>query len=132
MTITRTVPREQWRRVLDDLSRLHAGATVRLQVLDESQGPTAYGGALRLVGLTSDGGAGRESISAILEASAVAHVTHIIDSPSAVHVELLWEPRTANIQVTTADGSRTLICLGPPVLADGLRRTGGAAGGAAF
>jgi hypothetical protein len=121
MIITRQVPQDQWRRVLDDLSRVHAGATVRLQVLDD-QGLKFYGDALRLVGLASDGVAGRESISAMLEAGPNAHLTHVVDSPCAMHVEQQWEPRTANIQVTGKDGRRTLICLGPPVLADGGRK----------
>jgi hypothetical protein len=121
MTITRQVPQDQWRKVLDDLSRVHAGATVRLQVLDD-QGLKVYGDALRLVGLASDGLAGRESISAILEAGPNVHLTHVVDRPCAMHVERQWEPRTANIQVTEDDGRRTVICLGPPVLADGGRK----------
>ena len=122
MIITRELPRDRWRRVLDDLSRLHGGATVQLQVLDEEHGVHAYGGTLRLVGLASDGLAGREAISATLEAGAGVHLTHTIDNPRTVRIELLWESRTANIQITDADGRPTLICLGPPLLADGVER----------
>jgi len=117
MRITREVPREQWRRVLDDLSRLHAGAAVRLQVLDHEQGVQTYGEPFRLVGLTSDGEAGCASIAAIL--GGAAHLTHIIEHPRALHVELRWEARTASVQVTEADGTRTVISLGPPVLSGG-------------
>ncbi len=121
MIITREVPRNRWRHALDDLSRVHAGAAVQLQVLDDEHGVQAYGDGLRLVGLSSDGPRDRESISAILQAGGT-HLTHTIDRPRVVRLEQLWEPRTAAIQVTDADGRRTLICLGTPVLADGVRR----------
>lgn len=116
MVITKDVPRARWRRALDDLSRVHAGAPVLLTVLDEEHGLQTHGGDLRLVGLTSDGQAGSESIVAMLAGG--SHVTHIIDHPSSVHVELLWESRTANVQIVDQDGRRTLICLGAPVLAN--------------
>jgi hypothetical protein len=114
MVVTREIPPPQWRRVLDDLSRVHEGASVRLLVLDDDHGPQTHGETFRLAGLTSDGGPGRESISAILAGS--AHVTHIIDRPRSLHVERRWESRTANVQVVDGNGTRTLISLGPPVL----------------
>jgi hypothetical protein len=119
MVITREVPRVLWRRTLDDLSRLHAGAPVHLTVLDDEHGLQIHGNDFRLVGLTSDGAAGSESIAAILAGD--AHVTHIIDHPRSLHVELLWESRTANVQIADRDGRRTLICLGAPVLQGALK-----------
>ncbi len=113
MIVTREIPPPQWRRVLDDLSRVHEGADVRLIVLNDEQGPQTHGEAFRLAGLTADGGPGLESISAILAGS--THVTHIIDRPRSVHVERRWESRTATIQVVDRNGIRTLISLGPPV-----------------
>ena len=102
MVVTQEIPPTQWRRVLDDLSRLHEGADARLIVLDDDHGVQTHGRTFRLAGLTSDGSPGLESISAILAGS--AHVTHIIDRPRSLHVERRWEPRT-------------LISLGPPVVA---------------
>jgi len=116
MVITREIPRAQWRRVLDDLSRLHAGAPVHLVVLDDEHGPQTHGDTFTLVGLTSDGQTGSESIAVILARG--AHVTHIIEHPCALHVELLWESRTANLQIVAAGGTRTVISLGAPVLAE--------------
>jgi hypothetical protein len=116
MVVTREIPPPQWRRVLDDLSRVHAGASVRLIVLDAEQGPQTHGETFRLAGLVADGAPGRESISAILAGS--THVTHIIDRPRSLHVERQWESRTANVQVVDSNGTRTLISLGPPVLPD--------------
>lgn len=115
MVITREIPRAQWRRFLDDISRLHAGAPARLVVLDAEQGVQTHGDTFRLVGLTSDGDAPYASIAAMLDGG--AHITHLIDHPESMHVELSWESRTANIQITADDGTRTLIHLGPPVLA---------------
>src|SRR5687767_9441013 len=69
MVVTREIPPPQWRRVLDDLSRVHDGADVRLVVLDQEHGLQAHGQAFRLAGLTSDGEPGFESISAILAGS---------------------------------------------------------------
>jgi hypothetical protein len=120
MMITKEVARPMWRRVLDDLSRLHAGAPVRLEVLDGDNGIHSHGDDFRLVGLTSDGREGSEVISAILARG--AHLTHIIDQPQSMHLELLWESRTANVQIADAHGTRTLIHLGAPVFAD-KRRT---------
>jgi hypothetical protein len=116
MVITKEVPRSSWRRVLDDLSRLHLDATARLMVLDAEHGVQSHGDAFRLVGLTSDGDAGSESIVAILALPGGAHVTHSITGPRRLHLELLWETRTANVQIADANGTRTLICLGAPVL----------------
>lgn len=116
MVITREVPRTSWRRVLDDLSRAHAGASVTLTVLDDEHGLQSHGDTFRLVGLTADGETGSESIAAILALARGAHVTHIIADPRCLHLELLWESRTANLQIADANGRRTLICVGPPVL----------------
>jgi hypothetical protein len=124
MVVTREIPPPQWRQVFDDLSRVHAGATVRLIVLDDDHGLQTHGEAFRLAGLTSDGGPGLESISVILAGS--THVTHIIDRPRSVHVERRWESSTASVQVIDRSGIRTLISMGPPVLSD---VTGGAATG---
>lgn len=116
MLITREIPRPVWRRFLDDISRLHAGATARLVVLDAEQGVQSYGDTFTLVGLTSDGTAARGSIVAMLGGR--AHITHLIDDAVSLHVELSWETRTATLQITAGDGTRTLIHLGPPVLPD--------------
>jgi hypothetical protein len=116
MVITREIPRSVWRRCLDDISRLHAGATARLVVLDAEQGVQTHGDTFRLVGVTSDGDATHGSIAAMFGGR--SHITHLIEDPVTVHVELSWEARTANIQVTAGDGTRTLIQLGPPVLPD--------------
>ncbi|MEO5823017.1 MAG: DUF5335 family protein [Vicinamibacteraceae bacterium] len=114
MVITREIPRDRWRRVLDDLSRVHAGTSVRLVVLDGEHGMQTHGDVFALAGLSSDGEAGCESFSAML--SGAAHVTHFINHPRSLHVELLWESRTANLQIVDGDGIRTLISLGPPLL----------------
>jgi hypothetical protein len=95
---------------------LHAGAAVGLLVLDAEHGIQSHGDTFTLVGLTSDGRAGAESIAAILARG--AHVTHIIEHPRSLHVELLWESRTVNLQVVAEDGTRTVITLGPPVLGE--------------
>lgn len=123
MIVTRDVPRAEWRRVLDDLSRLHAGAAVTLQVLDVDQGRQMHGEGFTLVGLTADGGASDPSIAAILAGR--SHLTHLVEHARRLHVQALWENRTASVDITQADGTRTLICLGPPVLPDG-RRPGAA------
>lgn len=131
MVITREIPRSVWRRFLDDISRVHAGATARLVVLDTDQGVQSYGGTFTLVGLTSDGDATRGSIAAMLGGR--SHITHLIYDPVSMHIELSWEARTANIQVTAGNGRRTLIQLGPPVLPDARQRellVGAAAPGA--
>jgi hypothetical protein len=121
MVVTRQVPRAQWRVALDDLSRVHAGAAVRLVVLDDEQGVRSHGESFRLAGLTADGGgADGEAIAAILIGP--SHVTHIIDRPCSLQIERCWESRTASVQIVDRDGVRTLITLGPPVL-------GGSAGG---
>lgn len=114
MVITREIPRPVWRRVLDDISRLHAGASARLEVLDAEQGVQTHGDAFTLVGLTADGDATHGSIAAMFGGR--AHLTHLIDDPVSMHIELSWESRTANVQITGADGTRTLVHLGPPVL----------------
>lgn len=119
MLITREIPRSVWRRFLDDISRLHAGATARLVVLDAEQGVQSHGDSFTLVGLTSDGEATHGSIAAMLGGR--AHLTHLIDDPVAMHIELSWETRTATLQITGGDGTRTLIHLGPPVLPDARR-----------
>ena len=128
MVVTREIPPPQWRRVLDDLSRVHEGAAARLIVLDDEHGVQTHGEAFRLAGLTSDGSAGLESISVILAGS--THVTHIIDRPRSVHVERRWESSTASVQVIDRRGIRTLISLGPPVLPDVIGRVTTAAGAA--
>ena len=122
MVVTREIPPPQWRRVLDDLSRVHDGSDVRLVVLDDDHGLQAHGPTFRLAGLTSDGRPGFESISAIL--AGPTHVTHIIDRPRSLHVERRWESRTATVQIIDRNGRRTLIALGPPVLPGAARATG--------
>ena len=122
MVITKEVPRPRWRGFLDDLSRLHAGAAARLVVLDREQGVQTHGDTFRLVGLTGDGDALHTSIAAMFDGR--SHITHLIDHPAAMHIELSWETRTATLQITAGDGTRTLIYLGPPVLPEASRHDG--------
>jgi hypothetical protein len=119
MIVTREVPRVEWRSVLDDLSRLHAGATASLEVLDAEHGLQTHGDGFTLLGLSADGATGGP-IAAILAGR--AHLTHLIEHPRAMHVETLWEQRTANLNIAQADGTRTIIRLGPPVLPRGRDR----------
>ena len=129
MIITKEVPPSQWRRTLDDLSRLHGGSAVQLMVLDDDGGPQVHGAGFTLGGLTADGDGGAGSIAAIL--SGPASVTHIVDRPRTLHLEMSWESRTANLQITDASGTRTLISLGPPVLPERVRAPGRRTAGAA-
>jgi hypothetical protein len=119
MIVKRDVPPAEWRRVLDDLSRLHAGAVVTLEVLDVEQGRQTHGEGFTLVGLTADGGGSDPSIAAILAGR--SHLTHLVEHARRLHVQALWETRTASVDITQADGTRTFIRLGPPVLPDGRR-----------
>jgi hypothetical protein len=130
MVITREIPRPQWRRLLDDLSRVHAGAAVHLLVLDDACGPETHGDDFRLIGLTADGPPGAEAIAAIMAGR--TRVTHIIDRPQSLLLEQLWETRTANVQIVDSGGTRTVISLGPPVVVDAPRRRRSRAAGVAL
>ena len=121
MVITREIPRGRWRQVLDDLSRVHAGAAVLLEVLDEEGGLQTHGPGFRLVGLTADGEPGAESIAVIIDGR--TRLTHLIAHPCSLTIEQLWESRTAHLQVADASGARTLISLGAPIVAGGRPRS---------
>jgi len=112
---TREISRDQWKPFLDELSRLHLGQKVRLEVLSDGVGVRTEARDLPLLGICTDrDGIGRDLIEVILGDSPAAHLTHPVVSPAWVHASE-DEAGLSALQIVAADGSKTMIHFGRPV-----------------
>ena len=85
--LAREIPREQWNKFFDDFSKQHEGWVVTLEVLDPDIGDQDQAEGLPLSGISADLKDRESRVEIIVggkpEGKPEAHLTHIINRPSA-------------------------------------------------
>lgn len=100
--------RRDWTSRLDELSRIHEGWLVSLDITAPSNGAQRQFRQWPLVGITaepSDGG----TISIAVAEPTGAHLTHMIHSPSRVFVEKTDAGADAALEIESADGTTEVL-----------------------
>jgi len=80
----RSIPREAWREFLDEFSRTHEEWLVDVSTFEPDRGVQLIVHDRPLRGITLDG----DRIAIGLDGGAETHLTHVIEHPDALNVEL--------------------------------------------
>jgi Family of unknown function (DUF5335) len=103
------IPRNEWSKRFDELSRKHEGWLVSLDIdMAEAPGAQREFRLLPLVGITAEP-AGGGTITISVAEPAGDQVTHTIHSPTRVSIEKTQTGANAALQVESADGTKAVL-----------------------
>jgi Family of unknown function (DUF5335) len=101
---SREIPRDSWRRELDDFSRRHEGCVARVSITTADGKAHTEARDLPLQGVSSD--SPRSSAIAIeLGDRPDDHLTHEVNSPVSVSIEGGGQRDEAALRIKSADGT---------------------------
>ena len=110
---TREIPSHEWVPFLDQFSRRHQGAQVAIEVFGESLGALREAASLPLVGVSVDliDGGDNEQIEVMAGGPAGPHLLHAVTRPSGIQLAQDERGEDQALQITSADGTSTLLRL---------------------
>ena len=111
---TEEIPREQWSSFLDAFSRQHEGWLATLEVFDKTIGAQAEAEELPFEGISFDNGKSGSII--IMLGDLPDHVTHTIEQPRHLWLQLTPQGADAALEIQAADESNTLLRFRSPML----------------
>lgn len=114
-TETKEIPFDRWPAFFEQFSRAHRGQASQVRTADTSVGFQANAQDLPFIGVLDERpGASDESIRVMLGSSGGTHIDHAVHRPAHVRVAEWNDGFSAALQIEAADGSMTLIQVGPP------------------
>jgi hypothetical protein len=111
---TREIPREEWTRFFDNLSRRQEGWEVTLEVFGPDIGDQVEERRMFLAGLTAevtDKAARGDKIEIMMGGRASGHVTHMITAPIQVDLQQTDLGIDSALRIKSADGTTSLLHL---------------------
>lgn len=110
---TQTVSPQQWHSFFRDFSRIHAGALVSMSVADPEVGLEDEIDGQPLRGISEDGD---EIFIHLGDGSEHTHVEHRVEHVNTIHLQQTDEGADAAVDITSVDGTRTVIRFRSPAL----------------
>lgn len=111
---TRKIPRDEWARFFDNLSRRQEGWEVTLEVFGPDIGDQVEERHMFLAGLTAEvadkAGKG-DKIEIMMGGKLNGHVTHMITAPTQVDLQQTDLGIDSALQIKSADGTTALLHL---------------------
>jgi len=111
---TREIPRGEWKKFFDNLSRRQEGWEVTLEVFGRDIGDQFEERHMFLAGLTAEvtGEAGKgDKIEIMMGGKPSGHVTHTIAAPILVELQQTDLGIDSALQIKSADGTTSLLHL---------------------
>jgi hypothetical protein len=108
---TREIPRDEWKKFFDNLSRKQEGWQVKLEVLGPEIGDQIEERNMFLAGVTAELADTGDKIEIMLGGKPSGHVTHIITAPTQVSLQQTDLGVDGALQIKAADGTTTLLDL---------------------
>ncbi len=108
---TREIPREEWISFFDNLSRKQEGWEVTLEVLSPDIGDQIEQRHMLLAGVTAEVADQSDKIEIMMGGKPSGHITHIINAPTQVNLQLTDVGVYTAVQIKAADGTTTLLHL---------------------
>ena len=111
---TREIPRDEWTKFFDNLSRRQEGWEVGLEVFSPDIGDYIEGCHMFLAGMTAevtDKIDKRDKIEIMMAKTPSNHVTHVISAPVLVQLQQTDLGIDSALQIKSADGTTSLLHL---------------------
>lgn len=108
MPRTTEIPRDTWKRALDEFSAIHEGWLISLDVLSDTFGAQPEVTNLPLVGVTFEADHGGQVIVAAAR-SADDHITHTIHAPRRVWIERTDDGADVALEIESADRTKVIV-----------------------
>ncbi len=111
---TREIPRDEWTRFFDDLSRRQEGLGVTLEVFGPDIGDQVEERHMFFAGITAevaDKAHDSDKIGIMMGGKPSGHVTHMITAPTQVNLQQTDLGVDSALQIKAADGTTTLLHL---------------------
>ena len=105
------IPRDEWTRFIDNLSRRQEGWEVTLEVFGPEIGDQVEERQMFLAGVTAETTDGRDKITIMMGGTPSGHVTHVISAPTRVDIQQTDLGIDAALQIKSADGTTSLLHL---------------------
>jgi hypothetical protein len=111
---TREIPRDEWTRFFDNLSRRQEGWEVELEVFSPDIGDQIEGRHMFLTGISAevtdkiDKG---DKIEIMMAGAPSNHVTHMISTPTLVQLQQTDLGIDSALKIKSADGTTSLLHL---------------------
>ena len=106
---TREIPRDEWTKFFDNLSRRQEGWQVTLEVLGQDIGDQVEERHMFLAGLTAEVADEGDKIEIMMGGKPSSHVTHMITAPIQVDLQQTDLGVDSALQIKSADGTTTLL-----------------------
>jgi len=103
---TRDLPRDSWRTELDSFSRQHEGWLVRVSVTDPDGRTRTEARDMPLQGVSMDDPA-NDRVAVIVGREAGDHVTHEIERPVSIVIDVNADGAERAVRIRADDGSTT-------------------------
>jgi 5,10-methylenetetrahydrofolate reductase len=108
---TREIPRNEWIRFFNNLSRRQEGWQVTLEVFGPDIGDQVEERNLFLAGMTAEVADKGDQIEIMMGGKASGHVTHVIAAPVLVELQQTDLGIDSALQIKSADGTTALLHL---------------------
>ncbi len=108
---TRQIPRDEWTKFFDNLSRRQEGWEVTLEVFSPEIGDQVEEKHLFLSGLAAEVRDAGDQIAIMLGGKASKHMTHMISTPTRVDLQQTDLGVDSSLRIKAADGTTTLLQL---------------------
>ena len=108
---TREIPRDEWTKFFDNLSRRQEGWEVGLEVFSPDIGDQIEGHHMFLAGMTAEVTEGGDKIEIMMAGTPNNHVTHMISTPISVQLQQTDLGIDSAVGIKSADGTTSLLHL---------------------
>jgi Family of unknown function (DUF5335) len=114
---TREILRNEWSEFFDSFSRKHQGWLVTLQILGSDIGAQVAERDLAFEGIVAEcNDVQGDEIAIMIGAKSDGHITHSLNRPTQVSLELTEEGADAALAIRSVDGSTALLQFRSPML----------------
>jgi hypothetical protein len=108
---TRQIPREDWTKFFDNMSRRQEGWEVELEVFSPDIGDQIQGHHMFLAGMTAEVTERGDKIEIMMAGAPNNHVTHMISTPILVQLQQTELGIDTAVGIKAADGTTSLLHL---------------------
>lgn len=108
---TREIPRDEWTKFFDNMSRRQEGWEVGLEVFSPTIGVQIEGSHMFLAGLTAEVSERGDKIEIMMAGKPSNHVTHVISTPILVQLQQTDLGIDSAVGIKSADGTTSLLHL---------------------